>query len=80
MGGCRYAASTSEAYAMRRPVLLLAAGLMACGLTSAVAELAENGVADLGSYAARVEIHPIESLTLSDRQFGSSSFGVDDPV
>lgn len=54
---------------MRRPILLLAAGLMACGLTGAAAEPAGDGVADLGSYAARVEIHPFESLTLSDRQF-----------
>ena len=54
---------------MRRPILFLAAGLMACGLTGAAAEPAGDGVADLGSYAARVEIHPFESLTLSDRQF-----------
>ena len=54
---------------MRRPILFLAVGLMAFGLTAAAAQPAGDGVADLGSYAARVEIHPFESLTLSDRQF-----------
>ncbi|WP_019905626.1 dienelactone hydrolase family protein [Methylobacterium sp. 77] len=54
---------------MRRSTLFLAAGLMVCGLTHAVAETARDGVADLGSYAARVEVHPFESLTLTDPQF-----------
>jgi hypothetical protein len=58
---------------MRRSTLFLAAGLMACGLTGAAAEPAGEGVADLGSYAARVEIHPFESLTLTDRQFLTGS-------
>ncbi|MGH1575122.1 dienelactone hydrolase family protein [Methylobacterium sp. P31] len=54
---------------MRRSTLFLAAGLMACGLTGVAAEPARDGTADLGSYAARVEIHAFESLTLTDRQF-----------
>ncbi|MCJ2058205.1 dienelactone hydrolase family protein [Methylobacterium sp. J-048] len=54
---------------MRRRVLCLAAGILASGLTAAAAEPATDGIADLGSYAARVEIHPFESLTLTDRQF-----------
>lgn len=54
---------------MHRSMLLLAAGLVACGLSRAAADPSGEGVADLGSYAARVEIHPFESLTLSDRQF-----------
>ncbi|WP_232629884.1 dienelactone hydrolase family protein [Methylobacterium sp. Leaf118] len=54
---------------MRRSILFLAAGLMACGLSAAAAEPSQDGVADLGSYAARVEAHAFESLTLTDRQF-----------
>lgn len=54
---------------MQRPILFLAACLLA-GIPRAVsAGPAPDGVADLGSYATRVEIHPFESLTLTDRQF-----------
>ncbi|MFF9552228.1 dienelactone hydrolase family protein [Methylobacterium fujisawaense] len=54
---------------MRRSILFLTAGLLACSPRAASAEPAQDGVADLGSYAARVEMHPFESLTLTDRQF-----------
>lgn len=54
---------------MQRPILFLAACLLA-GIPRAVsAGPAPDGVADLGSYATRVEIHPFDSLTLTDRQF-----------
>jgi dienelactone hydrolase len=58
---------------MRRSILFLTAALLACGRTGAAPgtaqAAAQDGVADLGSYAARVELHPFESLTLTDRQF-----------
>ncbi|WP_457107995.1 dienelactone hydrolase family protein [Methylobacterium sp. P5_C11] len=54
---------------MRRSILLLVVGLLACGPLAAAADPGQDGVADLGSYAARVEVHPFESLTLTDRQF-----------
>ncbi len=65
---------------MQRPILFLAAGLLAFGLTPAIAEPAGDGVADLGSYAARVEIHPFESLTLTDKQFLTGTADGSKPV
>ena len=70
---CRYDAPTREVDSMRRSILFLAASLMACPLSGAAAEPAGDGTADLGSYAARVEVHPFESLTLSDQQFLTGS-------
>ena len=65
---------------MQRPILFLAAGLLAFGLTPAIAEPAGDGAADLGSYAARVEIHPFESLTLTDKQFLTGTADGSKPV
>lgn len=58
---------------MRRSILLLGAVLVACSPSGASADPTGDGVADLGSYAARVEIHPFQSLTLTDKQFLTGS-------
>lgn len=54
---------------MRRSILFLAACLLVGITPAASAGPAADGVADLGSYAARVEVHQFESLTLTERQF-----------
>lgn len=54
---------------MRRLIPFLAIGLMAYSPIAVIADPTGGGIADLGSYAARVEVHSFESLTLTDRQF-----------